>query len=559
MVPSSPRIFSSSQKLSRRRLLGGIAGLTGGLAASSLLSACGDQKILSAANPDAKNVSTTTRSTGASPALRTGSPEASMSVDKVRFAWWTDVGTLSPFQFSTTGPGGVVLLSFIFDTLTWKDDKAIIPWLGKSWEATPDGTSYTFAIVDNAVWHDDQPLTVDDVAFSFTYYKTNPFKWMSSGVVKSALVRSDSTVTLTLNRPAANFLEEIAGIVPVIPKHIWETVSDPAKYSDARASLGSGPYVFREHDAAAGAYRLTPFSKYWRGKPIAQELRQITIPAQQELQIMQKRLADLSQSTDATVVDLLSGDPRLSVDVTAPLSVVRLAVNTQRPPFDRKEVRQAIMYALDRALIARTITRGPAIINGVAIVPPGTPWFNPSIKQYPFDPNKARELLGGTTISVDLLADPSAREPQLMQPMLEAAGIKLTIRLVDVATRLQLLGEGNFQLALTSHIGIGGDPDYLRRWYAGEESNAFARGSIFENPQYAQLGDDEVATLDPVKRKRIVFQMQEILAEELPTLVLYHRSFYWIYNTDAFTPMETWGGLMNGIPFPNNKLTLIRS
>jgi peptide/nickel transport system substrate-binding protein len=51
--------------------------------------------------------------------------------------------------------------------------------------------------------------------------------------------------------------------------------------------------------------------------------------------------------------------------------------------------------------------------------------------------------------------------------------------------------------------------------------------------------------------------MQEILADELPTIVLYHRRFYWVYDPAVFTPLETAGGLMNGIPFPDNKLTLL--
>jgi peptide/nickel transport system substrate-binding protein len=112
-------------------------------------------------------------------------------------------------------------------------------------------------------------------------------------------------------------------------------------------------------------------------------------------------------------------------------------------------------------------------------------------------------------------------------------------------------------LALTSHIGVGGDPDFLRRWYAGEEANAFARGSIFHDDEYAALGEEQAATLDPERRRAIVFRMQEILAEQLPTIVLYHRRFYWVYDPAVVTPVETWGGLLNGVPFPNNKLALI--
>ncbi len=532
--------------------MGGISGTIGGIAVSSLLASCGGTQAKSGGNA---STPTTTAPSGA-----TASPSSQTTgvIDRIRFAWWTDVGSLSPFQFSTTGPGGVVLLSFVFDTLTWKDEKQIIPWLGTRWETAPDGKSYTFTITSDATWHDGQPLTPVDVAFSFGYYKEHPFNWMSSDVVESAETDSDGTVTFSLSHPAANFLEEIAGIVPVIPKHVWSPVSDPTKFSDASALIGSGPYVVMEHDATAGAYRLTASGSYFRGTPGIAELQQITIPKQTELQQVQKGDADVSQSTDASIVDILANDPRLKVDVTKPLSVVRMAVNTEQAPLDRKEVRQAIMYALDREQIAKTITKGPAITNGVAIVPPGTPWFNPDVAQYPFDPEKAKALLNGETFAVDLLADPNAREPELMAQMLEAVGITLNVKQVDVATRLQLLSDGNFQMALTGHIGIGGDPDYLRRWYAGEEANAFAKGSVFKNAEYAQLGEEELAQLDPEKRKAIVFQMQEILAEELPTLVLYHRNFYWIYNADVFTPMETWGGLMNGIPFPNNKLTLLR-
>jgi len=145
----------------------------------------------------------------------------------------------------------------------------------------------------------------------------------------------------------------------------------------------------------------------------------------------------------------------------------------------------------------------------------------------------------------------------LMEPMLKNAGINLVTRRVDGKTRAQLLREGNFQLGLVGHIGVAGDPDFLRRWYAGEESNDFAQGSIFHDPEYDRLAHQEATILDPAQRKTVVFQMQTILADELPTIVLYDRRFYWIYDSTKLTPMNTWGGLMNGIPFVYNKLVFL--
>jgi peptide/nickel transport system substrate-binding protein len=287
------------------------------------------------------------------------------------------------------------------------------------------------------------------------------------------------------------------------------------------------------------------------------EWRQIAIGPETQFAAIRQGEVDVALSTDASVRELLAEDDRLAVFETAPLSMVRLVVNPKRPPLDRREVRQAIVHALDRATIAATITRGPAIVGSAGVVAPETPWHNPALPTYDYDAERARTLLGGETFALDLVADATAREPDLMASMLAAVGIALKVRRVDAATRAQLLAEGDFGLALTAHIGGGGDPDYLRRWFTGAEANAFARGPVFEHAEYAQLAEEQAATLDPERRKALVFRMQEILAVELPTIVLYHRRFYWMHDPAVFAPMATWGGLLNGVPFPNNKLTLL--
>ena len=482
--------------------------------------------------------------------------EPAASVEVVRFAW-TDVGAPTPFQISPAGPGGAVLLTLLYDTLVWKDAGGIVPWLASEWAASEDGLSYIFRLRGDAAWHDGQPLTAEDVAFSFGYYAAHPYVWMTTEVIAAATAAGEHEVQFALERPYAAFLEEVAGGVPIVPRHVWESVADPLAYEGADRFVGSGPFRLAEYDQTEGAYRLTANDAYWRGVPKTREWRQLTVPAEARLQAVQHGEVDVSFGADASVIELLAGDDRLAVHETAPLSIVRLAVNTARAPLDRIEVRQAIAYAVDRRQIAETITRGPAIIGSAGVIPPETPWFNPSLPVYEFDPDRARELLGGERLTIELIADVAARDPDLMVPMLEAVGITLNVQRVDAATRVQLLEEGDFQLALLTHIGVGGDPDFLHRWYAGEEANAFAAGSIFQHEEYAALGEEQAATLDPTRRKKIVFRMQEILAEHLPTIVLYHRRFYWVYDPAVFTPMETWGGLLNGVPFPNNKLALL--
>ncbi|MDQ3655801.1 MAG: ABC transporter substrate-binding protein, partial [Chloroflexota bacterium] len=464
-----------------------------------------------------------------------------------------DSGVPNPFQVSPAGPGGPILVSLIYDTLTWKDEAGIIPWLASEWSVSGDGLTYTFQLVSGATWHDGAPLTAEDVAFSYTYYASHPYVWMRSDVVASATA-AGSTVTIALQRPYAPFIEDISGIVPIIPKHVWESIDDPLVYTGSDRTMGSGPYVLAEYNETEGAYRLTANGGYWHGTPTIAEFRQITVPAEALIQAAVQGEVDLASSPDASVRDLLANDDRLAIHESAPLSIVRLAVNTTQAPLDRVEVRQAIAFALDRARIAEAVTRGPAIVGSAGVVPPETPWFNPNLTQYGYDPDRARELLAGERLTIDLVADARAREPELMAPMLEAVGITLNVQRVESATRIQLLRDGDFQLGFLTHIGVGGDPDYLRRWYNGEETNAYAQGSLFSDEEYTRLGEAQAASLDATERKELVFRMQEILAEQLPTIVLYHRRFYWIYDPGRFTPIATWGGLMNGIPFPLNKL-----
>jgi peptide/nickel transport system substrate-binding protein len=482
-------------------------------------------------------------------------PAATSSV--VRIAW-TDVGILTPFRVSTAGPGGAVLLSLLYDTLTWKDEHGIIPWLATSWDTSPDGLDFTFNLAHDVRWQDGQPLTADDVAFSFDYYAAHPYRWMpTAGLVASASAIDADRVRIHLAAPYPAFLEEVAGSVPIIPRHVWASVADPLQYAGADASVGSGPYRLAEYRSADGAYRLTANPDYFKGRPQIDEIQQLNVPNEALMQAVQQGQVDLAFTTDASVVDLFGSSSRVRVLATAPLSVVRLVLNVDQPPLDRIEVRRALAQAIDRQAIAAAVTRGAPVVGSAGVIPPETPWFAPSVRQYGFDPSAARALLGGQQLSLELLATPDYREPELLAPMLAAIRVDLQTRRVDVPTRGQLLAEHRFQLAELQHIGVGGDPDYLRRWYTGQEGNQAAQGDALHDPAFDALAAQQASTLDPGLRKSQITQLQAILAEDVPTIPLYYRRFYWVYDSTRISPINTWSGLMNGVPFVDNKLIFL--
>ena len=96
------------------------------------------------------------------------------------------------------------------------------------------------------------------------------------------------------------------------------------------------------------------------------------------------------------------------------------------------------------------------------------------------------------------------------------------------------------------------------RWSADQEANDAAQGFVWRDAAYSRLAEAQAVTLDSGQRRALVGQMQQRLADELPTIPLYVRRFYWLYNSSAYTPMNTFGGLMNGIPLAQNKLTFLR-
>jgi peptide/nickel transport system substrate-binding protein len=246
-----------------------------------------------------------------------------------------------------------------------------------------------------------------------------------------------------------------------------------------------------------------------------------------------------------------------------------------RAPTDQRAFRQAVAYGLDRRRIAEIVTRGPAPVGSAGVVPPTDPWHNQGVRQYPFDPDRARALLrelgytdrdgdgwldaaGGERLHVELLASPG-RDAELVHQMLRDIGIDTRLRTVDPATRVQLAAEGRFQIMLTGHIGAGGDPDYLRTWFTGKDAgNEFAVGAVMRSPAYVRLAQLQLRTLDPGQRRRHVHEMQAMLSQHLPTLALYHRRAFLIYDSRKFTPISTRGGMMNGIPLVENKLAFLR-
>ena len=483
-----------------------------------------------------KSESTGGQSTGG----QTTRPE---SVARLRLAGG-DFGYPTPFAY-VRGPG-MIQTGYLFDTLLWEDSTGKPgPWLAREWSQSPDGLEWRFTIRDNVKWHDGQPLTAEDVKFSFEYITTGPGASGASRVdLKEVVAESPTTAVIRLNTPSAVFEESVAMRVFIIPKHVWSSVTDPTKYRDPKATMGSGPYKLQSVDEAAGTYLYTANEQYFLGVPYVRRLE--FVPAPDELLGLQRGEIDAAELSEEPAPEeqlkAFEADPRFGkLEGTGDWNLALNFNLTKGFPYNEKRFRHAVAYAINRKdMVARLLLgRGtPASVAGLA---PDHEMLAPGLPTYERDVAKARSLLDelgmkdtngdglrespdGTKFTQELQSSNrfTPKSPELIKEYLREVGIDVNVQVLDRAAADENAGKGNYTMTLVGYGGIAGDADGLRGRYApSRNSTSFSRAIGYTNPAFTQAASKQLTALNEAERKELVYQMQRIVAEDLPILPLY--------------------------------------
>lgn len=487
-----------------------------------------------------------------------------------------DHGPPNPFRHYPRG-SGFVRMSWVFDTLIWKDRDGPVPALARSWKWNETKTACTFELHPEARWHDGQPLTAEDVAFSIDYYRRHPYAWADISVVARAEMHDARRVTLHLAHPYAPFLTEIGGTLPILPRHIWERVDDPLSFAAPEAYIGSGPYRFADFDEVRGSYLFEAFTDYYQGSPRVQRLIYLRSAnplislanGQADLAAIRPEMAEPLRHKGLTVIEERGGWVR------------KLMINHDKFPFSDRRFRQALAHAVDLEDLIAKSQRGFADPASPGLLAPGHPFYNPSTPVYVHDPARARALLAelgyrpdgagvlrreGQALRLDLLASSIAvaggsggdRDGLILKQQLEAIGLQVDLRLLEQAAADQRLARGEFDLALSGHGGIGGDPKILNEMILPNGDGAFNSARFDKNPELAMLLEKQLMEMDEEKCRPLVFRIQELLAEELPALPLYYPANLSAYRAEkGISWYFTKGGLGKGVPIPQNKQALL--
>jgi peptide/nickel transport system substrate-binding protein len=476
-----------------------------------------------------------------------------------------DWGYPSPYTHYSRGPG-YIRMNLIFETLVWKDDSDFVPALAKDWEYVEAENAYIFELRDDVKWHDGTDFTAEDVVFTFNYTKQHPYQWVDSSLVESAEAIDEHTVKLYLSQLYAPFLQNVAGTQPIIPKHIWQNVTEPENFTDAQAVIGTGPYTLADYSQEHGTYLYKAYSDYYLGRPAMDELKFVKISEAMIPSALEQGLVNAGDVPPEIISEL--EEAGLTI-LTAPYAWnAKLMINHQKEPLSSKQFRQALAYAINRTALVEITQMGHALAGSPGMIPPTSSWYNPNTPQYEYDPVRAKQLLeglnytlenayftkGGEELKLELIAEADFKEVgQFVKGQLEALGIKIEFSTLEAKTVDARVEAWDFDLSIYGHGGLY-EPSVLHTVIVEEGFNS---ARYHSNETLNQLLEAQLSEMDAEERKELVWQIQEIYAEDLPALTLYYPNWYWAH--DGSVPLYyTMDGIASGIPVPLNRMSFVK-
>ena len=389
-------------------------------------------------------------------------------------------GAPAGLDFTTTGGAAApqALVGNVYETLVRIDSSgAPVPHLAERVER--DGGTFTFHLRDGVTFANGKPFTADDAAFSIHYVQnewTNGLKAQMDPVTGVEVV-NERTLRVT-----------VEGGTAAEDAWLWSmgtltgAMMTPAGVDKlATAPLGTGPYTVARFDVGE-AIEFDAREDYWGGDVARDGMIRYFDDPVSAVNALRVGDADMVWGMQAPqLIDTLPEDIRVEVGTTN--GEVLLSMNNTRAPFDDPDVRRAVAYAVDRTAVNEVVYNGLATDTGGAPVPPTDPWY-PGRDFYPFDPDKARELLAGRTpeITITVPNRPYAQEAsELIYSQLRDVGFRVRLETVEFpAVWLnQVLKGHDYQASLVAHVEprdvpmLFGNPDY----YLGYD-NAVVRERI---------------------------------------------------------------------------------
>ena len=448
------------------------------------------------------------------PGVAAAAPEGEMS--------WALHFSLAPTLFEPAETPGVVspfmLLYALHDAmLKPMPGKSLAPSLAESWTVSPDGRVYDFVLRKGVRFHNGDPVTADDVKFSFERYRGISAKPLKERV--AAIETPDpGRIRFPLKQPWPDFLTFYGGIATgaswVVPKRYIDQVGDDGF---KKAPVGAGPYRFVSFTPGVELV-LEASESYWRKTPSVKRLVFKSVPDSATRLVMLKRGdVDAAYGLSGELGEEVRRTPGLTLKPTPFTSTHWILFADQfdaSSPWHDRRVRLAAIHAVDRQAINKAESLGFSKITD-SIIPSSFEFlWQPPV--HPFDPAKARQLLAEAGYpkgfdAGDLWCDVSTTATaEAVINYLQGVGIKVRLRPLERAGFLASYREKKLKNLVYGLSGIGGNAATRLEAFTAS-SGMFAYGGY---PDIDGLFREQAGELDPKKREALLHRIQQLVHEK---------------------------------------------
>lgn len=434
---------------------------------------------------------------------------------------------------------------FIYNGLVKYDkDYNIIPDLAESWDIEDEGKLLRFHLRKDVTWHDGEKFNAEDVMFTYQTIidpKTPTAYAGKYKLVKEARMMDDYTIEFTYDKPLAPALISW-GALQILPEHLLKG-QDISSSPLTRKPIGTGAFKFKSWETGV-KITLETNENFFDDRAYITGIIYRVIP-DQNTQFMELKAGNIDIMGLSPLQYLRQTDTEKFKKDYAKYKYLAngytyLGFNLTRAPFDDRRIRQAIAYAIDKEEIIKGVLLG---LGEEATGPykPGTPWYNPGVVRYPYDPEKALSILkelgyadsdgdgiidkNGKPFILNIITNQGnklrEKTAQIIQQRLKTIGIEVKIRIIEWTVFLkEYVDRRNFDAVILGW-NILQDPDLYNVWHS---SNAVPGGLNFVGYKDAEV--DELLekgrhTFDNELRKKCYFRFQGIMAEQQPYVFLY--------------------------------------
>jgi len=496
-----------------------------------------------------------------------------------------DVDSLNPFTGIVASAYEMYQLNY--DTLTdyAAKDFAAVPSLAASWDTSSDGLTWTYHLRPGLKWSDGQPLTANDVAYTFNRVRSGKYEQTNYGnyvaAITSVTATDDSTVVMKVKKPTPIMLHLY---VYILPEHIWKNIDEKQvkHYTNEPGPdgiVGSGPFIVKEHQKGQFV-RLERNPYYWGEKPKIDELVFRVFNNEDSMaQALRRGEIDFADELGTNVFKSLQGVTGIKTVDAEYSGFDEIAFNTGaaldngtpigdgHPALKDPRVRQALSYAIDTKAITDRVFGGHGT-PGSSVIPPiySSLHYDPGATAYTFDPTKAGQLLdqagytkgkdgirtmpgGGRPLSFRLFGRSSSQTSQqtvqFVAGWLKDVGIDVKTKIVSEDALTEIIGEGKYDMFEWGWV-VEPDPNYQlstftcanRSYKDGGQIYANLSDSFFCDKQYDALNQQQSEQIDPAQRAETVKQMQKILYDAAPYVITTYYNNLEAYRSDKFTGFQ---------------------